>query len=260
MSSERSRVHPHSRTRGMSSALITARSSAQTRLFAIARSTSAFGASTSERAPQETSVQKCPARAFVSASERSSEREAAVRLYRGPHIKVFRLLVRSKLMQLGAAGGLATPLFLSAAGDDASGTLATAAVACGVGSAACAAAMQYYASRYVGELALVENGRKLRVSTMDFWGKRVDETFDIAARVVPPLKGLSKREIDDLAGRVFIPLDIVGSRQFVVSLRHGDFFDREKLFDVLSAGEHARRFGTSGADANDHAPSTKEPI
>lgn len=256
MSSERDQ--PHSRARGMSPALATARAIARARAFALARSTSALGASTSEREPQEASVQKCPARSLARAfasSARASDPEAAVRLYRGPHIKVFRLLVRSKLMQLGAAGGLATPMFLSAAGDDASGTLATAAVACGVGSAACAAAMQYYASRYVGELALVENGRKLRVSTMDFWGKRVDETFDVATRVVPPLKGLSKREIEDLAERIFIPLDIVGSRQFVVSLRHGDFFDREKLFDVLSAGEHARRFEARGTNANDRAPS-----
>jgi len=252
LSSERRPIHPHSRARGMSSAAAAARSIARMRLTAFTRSTSALGASTSERQSSDVSAQKCSARTFASSAR---EPEAAVRLYRGPHIKVFRLLVRSKLMQLGAAGGLATPLFLSAAGDDASGTLATAAVACGVGSAACAAAMQYYASRYVGELALVENGRKLRVSTMDFWGKRVDETFDVATRVVPPLKGLSKREIEDMAQRIFIPLDIVGSRQFVVSLRHGDFSDREKLFDVLSAGEYARRFGLSRTDANDPASS-----
>jgi hypothetical protein len=128
---------------------------------------------------------------------------------------------------------LATPALAATADAAASSTLVAAAVAAGLGSAACGAAVQYYASRYVGELALTRDGRALRVSTMDFWGNRVDEDFDVATRVTPPLRERTREELNELATRAFVPLDIVGGRQYVVSLRHGDLVHREKLFDVL---------------------------
>ena len=83
---------------------------------------------------------------------------------------------------------------------------------------------------------MTRDGRALRVSTMDFWGNRVDEDFDVATRVTPPLAGLTREDLEALASRAFVPLDVVGARQFVVSLRHGELVDRERLFDVLSGG------------------------
>ena len=166
----------------------------------------------------------------------STTASAPVKLYRGPQMRLFRVLVRFKIAQLGAIGALATPALAATADATAAPSLVAAAVAAGLGSAACGAAVQYYASRYVGELALTRDGRALRVSTMDFWGNRVDEDFDVATRVTPPLAGLTREDLEALASRAFVPLDVVGARQFVVSLRHGELVDRERLFDVLSGG------------------------
>ena len=51
-----------------------------------------------------------------------------------------------------------------------------------------------------------------------------------------PVAGLTREDLEALASRAFVPLDVVGARQFVVSLRHGELVDRERLFDVLSGG------------------------
>ena len=166
----------------------------------------------------------------------STTTAAPVKLYRGPRMRLFRVLVRFKIAQLGAIGALATPALAATADARAAPALVAVALAAGLGSAACGAATQYYASRYVGELALTRDGRALRVSTMDFWGNRVDEDFDVATRVTPPLAGLTREDLEALASRAFVPLDVVGARQFVVSLRHGELVDRERLFDVLSGG------------------------
>ena len=200
-------------------------------------------ASSPRRATASVSARREHARGFAASS---TPLEGARKLYTGPQIKLFRILVRFKLAQLVGVGGLATPALTIGAGEAVSGTLLTAAVATAVGSIACGAALQYYASRYVGELALVAQRRRdvsvdaLRISTMDFWGNRVDEIIAMDD-VVPPLKGLSDDALEAIATQMFIPLDVVGGRQYVLSLRHGTLRDREALFDVLSAGEFSKR-------------------
>lgn len=186
-------------------------------------------------------------RAFASTPQKSDTTDTTdvvvTTLYRGAHIKTFRVLVRLKLAQLAAVGGFATPFLAIGAGEDVSSTLIAAAIAGGIGSAACSAALQYYASRYVGALALTERPGApptLRVSTMDFWGARVDEDFTLD-RVVPPLKGLSDDAKRTLAEQAFIPLDVVGARQFVLSLRFGELTRKAALFNALSGATVERR-------------------
>lgn len=193
-------------------------------------------------------------RGFASTPQKSNTTDTddvvVTTLYRGAHIKTFRVLVRLKLAQLAAVGGFATPFLAIGAGEDVSSTLIAAAIAGGIGSAACSAALQYYASRYVGALALTERPGApptLRVSTMDFWGARVDEDFTLD-RVVPPLKGLSDDAKRTLAEQAFIPLDVVGARQFVLSLRFGELTRKAALFDALS-GAISRETTKSGRDA-----------
>lgn len=193
-------------------------------------------------------------RGFASTPQKSNATDTdnvvVTTIYRGAHIKTFRVLVRLKLAQLAAVGGFATPFLAIGAGEDVSSTLIAAAIAGGVGSAACSAALQYYASRYVGALALTERPgapTTLRVSTMDFWGARVDEDFTLD-RVVPPLKGLSDDAKRTLAEQAFIPLDVVGARQFVLSLRFGELTRKAALFDALS-GAIGRKSAKSGRDA-----------
>ena len=169
-------------------------------------------------------------------------------LYRGPWLLPFRTLVRFKIFQL--AGVAAGTVPLTAAFNDApmDALTLTAVVAVVGGSAACSLALQYYASRYVGELSLVRrrdsfpksdaDERRVRLSTMDFWGARVDEDVRFED-VVPPLKDLPREALAEMATQMFVPLDVVGSRQHILSLRHGHLRDKERLFALLTGRDVA---------------------
>lgn len=45
--------------------------------------------------------------------------------------------------------------------------------------------------------------------------------------LVPPLQGLSKFGLEEMASQPFIPLDVRGSRQFIISLRYGNIVDKK---------------------------------
>jgi hypothetical protein len=68
---------------------------------------------------------------------------------------------------------------------------------------------------------------------MDFWGHRVDKDFD-PADVLPPLRDLPADALGEMASQMFVPLDVVGSHQHVLSLRHGDLKDKKRLFALLT--------------------------
>ena len=173
-------------------------------------------------------------------------------LYRGPWLLPFRTLVRFKIFQLAGVGAVSAPLSAALNNDPMSTTTVTAVAAVVGGSAACSAALQYYASRYVGELSLLrgdENDENddcllVRVSTMDFWGSRSDADVRLS-QITPPFAGLSRQAYADLASRMFVPLDVASSRyagrgggavakQHVLSLRHGALKDKKRLFQLLT--------------------------
>lgn len=52
-------------------------------------------------------------------------------------------------------------------------------------------------------------------------------------RLVPPLQHRSDAQIAALATHTFLPLDVHGDRQYLLSLRHGELRDRGLLFDLL---------------------------
>ena len=163
-------------------------------------------------------------------------------LYRGPWLLTFRTLVRFKVFQLMGVSSLVVPLTAVFSNEPvATGTAAAVAAVVG-GAGACSLALQYYASRYVGELSMVRargtkhgtNHRtRVRISTMDFWGHRVDKDFD-PADVLPPLRDLPADALGEMASQMFVPLDVVGSHQHVLSLRHGDLKDKKRLFALLT--------------------------
>lgn len=67
-----------------------------------------------------------------------------------------------------------------------------------------------------------------------FRGHRVDSDVD-AEDLVPPLsRDLPREAVEELAAAMFVPLDVVGSHQHILSLRHGDLRDKERLFALLS--------------------------
>ena len=52
-------------------------------------------------------------------------------------------------------------------------------------------------------------------------------------RLLPPLKQLSLGARAELAELPVIPFDVEGDRQYLISLRHGHFVDKPKLFQLL---------------------------
>ena len=179
-------------------------------------------------------------------------------LYRGPWLLPFRTLVRFKIFQLAGVGAVSAPLSAALNNDPMSTTTMTAVAAVVGGSAACSFALQYYASRYVGELALlrgapsarepIDAAKKddcllVRVSTMNFWGKRSDTDVRVS-QITPPFAGLSRQAYADLASNLFVPLDVASryfgrgggavAKQHVLSLRHGALKDKKRLFQLLT--------------------------
>ena len=50
----------------------------------------------------------------------------------------------------------------------------------------------------------------------------------------PYIKGLSEAAMKELALHAFIPLDVIGRHQYIVSVRHGVLVDRGAFIAVLS--------------------------
>ena len=50
--------------------------------------------------------------------------------------------------------------------------------------------------------------------------------------IVPPLKG-KEVQLRELAQQSFLPLDVDGDRQYLISMRHGALLDRPRLVQLL---------------------------
>jgi hypothetical protein len=133
------------------------------------------------------------------------------------------------------------------------------ACALGTGAGAASGALWYYSRRYVGELALTRRSGGaagawggVRISTLDFWGRR-EEMHVARADVVPPLRGAGRAELAAAARAPILPLDVLGQRQFVLSLRFGAAPDRPELLALLTgddvAAQEARLAAAAKADA-----------
>ncbi|KAG0568095.1 hypothetical protein M758_7G183600 [Ceratodon purpureus] len=154
-------------------------------------------------------------------------------LYRAKWMRPLRVMVRLKIFQLGGLAAFALPLAEYAnEGHLSVGTIAAVTAVVG-GAGAASAALWYYSRRYVGEMALVgPNFKLVQLSVVDFWGNREDNKYEIST-VIPPLKGLSNSELEEAANQVLIPLDVIGERQFFLSLRHGRLIEKELLLALL---------------------------
>jgi hypothetical protein len=74
------------------------------------------------------------------------------------------------------------------------------------GAGAASGALWYYSRRYVGELSLTHAGRGVRISTLDFWGRR-EATRVPRADVVPPLRDATRAQLAQAAAAPVLPLD-----------------------------------------------------
>ena len=188
-------------------------------------------------------------------------------LYKGPNVKLFRAIVRFKVLQVFSIGAVSTPLLLVFGGGDGGNienvsatTQMLFASASAFGAIGCSFALQEFANRYVGELALLSSHsnrssntnndnnnstsgdaeKKLRISSMDFWGNRIETVVKYPEAVEAPLRNVPESSYGEIAEATFLPLDVYlgeekrEKKQFMVSLRHGKLIDKKKLLDVLS--------------------------
>jgi len=194
-------------------------------------------------------------------------------LYKGPNVKLFRAIVRFKLLQVFSIGAVSTPLLLVFGGGGDGGNIENVtattqmvfASASAFGAIGCSFALQEFANRYVGELALLsshsnsssntnnddnnntnsnstsgDGEKKLRISSMDFWGNRIETVVKYPEAVEAPLRNVPESSYGEVAEATFLPLDVYldeekrEKKQFMVSLRHGKLIDKKKLLDVLS--------------------------
>ena len=187
-------------------------------------------------------------------------------------MKLFRAIVRFKLLQVFSIGAVSTPLLLVFGGGDGGNienvtatTQMVFASASAFGAIGCSFALQEFANRYVGELALLSSHsnsssntnnnddnntnsnstsgdaeKKLRISSMDFWGNRIETVVKYPEAVKAPLRNVPESSYGEVAEATFLPLDVYldeekrEKKQFMVSLRHGKLIDKKKLLDVLS--------------------------
>jgi hypothetical protein len=95
---------------------------------------------------------------------------------RTPHRQILlflrRLLVRAKVFQLVGCSGIALAVAAVMASPESGSSDAAAALALAACCAAASYSLWYYSRRYVGELALLEGGKVVRLSVLDFWGNR----------------------------------------------------------------------------------------
>ena len=107
-----------------------------------------------------------------------------------------------------------------------------AAGAAAVGSAGILAALSVFSQQLVGQISRTvstdtpnHQEETLTLSRINFWGSRVDEEL-LAARVVPPFRGLSLREAQGTASKTFVRVDVQGkTKPMLLSIRHGEILD-----------------------------------
>ena len=153
-------------------------------------------------------------------------------LYRGRGMRLFRQLVRLKLIQLAGVAALAIPITLYMRGEEVTGLQTVIATGLVVGSGVASTALWYYSRRYIGELSLIQNNSRIRLSVLDFWGSREDNDVCIAD-LIPPLLGRSPQAAAAILAEPLIPLDVEGDRQYFLSVKYGILEDKEKLRKLL---------------------------
>lgn len=170
-------------------------------------------------------------------------------------MRPLRLLVRLKIFQLTGVAALAIPISSMIKHGSASGLDTLIAAGLLTGSAMAAATLWFYSRRYLGELSLLypinnnnystdcninrssrpasSSSIRIKLSVMDFWGKREDTEVDIE-RLVPPFKNLPLDAVMQIATTdALMPLKVHGDRQYIISLKYGHIMDRDVLWKLM---------------------------
>jgi hypothetical protein len=169
-----------------------------------------------------------------------------------------RLAVRLKVFHLLAAASAAGPAATLAGGGTVPPLDAALAATLAASAGGAAAALAWLSRRYVGEIATNATKESVTISTLGFWGERVDSEFPVAA-VIPAVTRARSDGGDDgngngngktsasaaaaavvvdelIAARPLLAFDVEGDRQFLVSLRFSSLCDRPAMLRLLSGG------------------------
>ena len=174
-----------------------------------------------------------------------------------------RLAVRLKVFHLLAAASAAGPAATLAGGGTVPPLDAALAATLAASAGGAAAALAWLSRRYVGEISTDSSRKAVTISTLGFWGERVDAEFPASA-VIPAvaraggqsssssISSPSEKNDDDpatttttttaasadalVAARPLLAFDVEGDRQFLVSLRFSALCDREAMLRLLSGG------------------------
>ena len=164
-----------------------------------------------------------------------------------------RLAVRVKVFHLLAAASAAGPAATIAGGGSVPPLEAVVAATLAASAGGAAAALAWLSRRYVGEISTNRSKQSATISTLGFWGERVDSEFPASA-VIPAVSRTtisvslpSSPENDDAAAaaaaasldaliavRPLLAFDVEGNKQFLVSLRFSSFCDQRALMRLLS--------------------------
>ncbi|XP_002972535.2 uncharacterized protein LOC9650842 isoform X2 [Selaginella moellendorffii] len=159
---------------------------------------------------------------------------AKVVLYQARWMRPLRLVVRLKVIQLAGFAAIAAPLAKYVK----EGTLSAEAVAASLGvtfgAVGATLALWYYSRRYIGELSLVPPlPEYVEISTMNFWGHRENLRVRVS-KIDPPFLNATPTDLSRMATNVFVPLPVMGHRQFILNLIHGHLYHKRLLFALLS--------------------------
>jgi len=160
--------------------------------------------------------------------------DEGVLLYRFRHIQLLRIFARAKVLQVGGALSLTHLLFV-----DLDDTVAVAqALALFGGAGLAIATLQWLTRRLACELRLQrlapEEGDgaargQLTLSTLSFWGTRVDDTFSLA-RLQSPLAELEPAQLRASLGHTpFFTLGIAGEDRPILLSMSPRFSDLQKV-------------------------------
>ncbi|KAJ1621282.1 hypothetical protein T492DRAFT_1071462 [Pavlovales sp. CCMP2436] len=154
-------------------------------------------------------------------------------VYRSPWVLSARMVLRAKVLQVGALVGMGAPAFIAARAGDLSLTDYAILGSTLAGSMVVAGSLSYISKRFVGEIKLREDARDVIVSTLSVWGNRIDHVYPIAA-VVP----LTPRTLQVRKGKA-VPLAFGDGqgKQHVVILRDDHVVDQTALFRLITRRE-----------------------
>ena len=222
------------------------------------RSTRPFSSTEVPREEKGASPPTATASAAAEAKTATPGSSSSRVIYRAQGMVPLRLAVRLKVFHLLAAASAAGPAATLAGGGAIPPLDAALAATLAASAGGAAAALAWLSRRYVGEVSVSRPQSTVTISTLGFWGERVDSEFPASA-VIPAVSRIAPSSSSEdgggggaakaaeaaaaaatasadalIAARPLLAFDVEGDRQFLVSLRFSSLCDRGAMLRLLS--------------------------